>query len=169
MKKVLALVLSVLMIASFSTTAFAAETEDAYAGSGELQITGHVYSSYTISIPATINLSEGTICEVTANDAYIEEGYSLDVCVTNLNESGLITLKHVTNQYASTECSIVRYTDSGEIAQTPYDAPLVSFVASDFPNGTSCVKYFGLEISQWGTPGDYTGTMTYSFSCNPIE
>lgn len=168
MKKVLALVLSVLMIASFSTTAFAAETEDAYAGSGELQVTGHIYSSYTITIPATINIKDTPICEVTVNDAYIEEGYSLDVFATNL-ESGFLSLKHTTNQYASTECYILRYEGDSTINVSSSDEPIVSFTASDFPNGTSCVKYFGLEISQWGTPGDYTGIMKYSFSCNPID
>ncbi len=40
-----------------------------------------------------------------------------------------------------------------------------------FPNqsSTSCVKYFGLEIMNWGTPGDYTEIMKYSFRCNPME
>lgn len=169
MKKVLALVLSVLMIASFSTTAFAAETEDAYAGSGELQVTGHVYSSYNITIPATINIQDTPMCEVAVNDGYIEEGYSLDVYVTNLNDSGLLSLKHITDPYASTDCSVLRYEGDSTVNVTTPNDPIVSFTAADFPSGTSCVKYFGLVISQWGTPGDYTGIMKYSFSCNPID
>lgn len=166
MKKIFALVLSIVMILSCSVTAFA--YEDNYAGSGELEVTGHIYSSYTITIPATINIKDTPICEVTVNDAYIEEGYSLDVFATNL-ESGFLSLKHTTNQYASTECYIIKYEGDSTVTVSSSYEPIVSFTASDFPNGTSCVKYFGLEMSQWGTPGDYTGTMKYSFSCNPID
>lgn len=167
MKKIFALVLSIVMILSCSVTAFA--YEDTYAGSGELEITGHIYSHYNITIPATINIKDTPICEVTVNDGYIEEGYSLDVFVTNLNDSGFLSLKHVTDQYASAECSVLRYEGDSTVNVTTPNEPIVSFTASDFPSGTSCVKYFGLEMSQWGTPGDYTGTMKYSFSCNPIE
>ena len=167
MKKIFALVLSVVMILCCSVTAFA--YEDTYAGSGELEVTGHIYSSYNITIPATINIKDTPICEVTVNDGYIEEGYSLDVFVTNLNDSGFLSLKHVTDQYASAECSVLRYEGDSTVTVTTPNEPIVSFTASDFPSGTSCVKYFGLEMSQWGTPGDYTGIMKYSFSCNPID
>ena len=62
MKKILALCLSVVMLLSLSTTAFAAEMWDESAGSGETEVYAHIYSSYFISIPATtVCLLQSTI------------------------------------------------------------------------------------------------------------
>lgn len=59
MKKIIALCMSIVMLLSLSTTAFAAEYWDESAGSGESQVYAHIYSSYSISIPATIDLRNG--------------------------------------------------------------------------------------------------------------
>ena len=66
MKKILALCLSIVMLLSLSTTVFAAEYWDESAGNGQTEIKAHIYSSYTITIPATIDLSNGEQGEVMA-------------------------------------------------------------------------------------------------------
>ena len=164
MKKVLALVLSVLMIASFSTTAFAAEIWDESAGSGETTITGHIYSSYQISIPATISLDyEFTECPVTISQCNIENGYAVNVYVTNLEDSSIILRRGNDNE--SIRCYL---TNADGYGLSGDNTLLASFQQSDITNGDSTTKYFTMSYDKMGLPGDYSGIMQYSFECSPV-
>ena len=79
------LLLSLTLLASLSTTAFAAEYWDESAGSGKSEVYAHLYSSYTVTIPATIDLRNGEMGAVTVSDANIESGYSVKVYTINKN------------------------------------------------------------------------------------
>lgn len=165
MKKILALCLSIIILLSLSTTAFAAEYWDESAGSGETTITGHIYSSYQITIPATISLDyEFTQCPVTISQSNIENGYAVNVYVTNL-ENGAIRLE-LDNANESIYCHL---TNEDGYGLTGDNTLLVSFQQSDITNGDSTTKYFTLTYDKMGLPGDYSGVMQYSFDCSPIE
>lgn len=165
MKKIFALYLSIIMLLSLSTTAFAAEYWDESAGNGESEVYAHIYSSYSISIPATIDLSNGEQGAVTLSDANIEEGYAVNVYCTNIYENG-IRLQHVKDATSSVVCVI---TDTDNRIQYTSEMPLVTFVQSDFENG-EITKYFGMHLmDNIGKAGEYVGTMQYSFECAPIE
>lgn len=165
MKKILALCLSIIMLLSLSTTAFAAEYWDESAGSGETTITGHIYSSYQITIPATISLDyEFTQCPVTISQSNIENGYAVNVYCTNLVDSTIVL------QREDGADSIRCYLTNEDGYSISNDNPLiVSFVQSDITNGDSVTKYFTATYDKWGLPGDYSGVMQYSFDCSPIE
>lgn len=165
MKKILALCLSIIMVLSLSTTALAAEYWDESAGNGETEVHAHIYSSYSISIPATINLSNGEQGAVTLSDANIEEGYAVNVYCTNIHENG-IRLQHINDATSSVVCVL---TDVDNSIQYTSETPLVTFVQKDFENG-EITKYFGMHImDNIGKAGEYVGTMQYSFECTPIE
>ena len=144
MKKILALCLSFVLLFSLSTTAFAAEWWDESAGSGETTITGHIYSSYQISIPATIALEyEYTQCPVDSS-IVLQRGNGVE--------------------------SIRGYLTNSEGYSVSNDNPLiVSFQQSDITNGDSTTKYFTMTYDKMGLPGDYSGIMQYSFCCEPIS
>ncbi len=162
MKKFFAATLTLILLISSSTTAFAADLGDEYAGSGETEIYAHLYSSYQISIPATIDLRNGEQGAVTISSANLESGYVVNVYCTNLTDGG-IRLYNASNSLNSIICSIVDIYNNCNIADAT--TPIVTFSASEISE-ESLTKYFGLEIMDtWGAAGDYTGTMQYSFSC----
>lgn len=165
MKKILALCLSFVLLFSLSTTAFAAEWWDESAGSGETTVTGHIYSSYEISIPATIALEyEYTQCPVTINQSNIENGYAVNVYVTNLEDSSIILRRGNDNE--SIRCYL---TNEDGYGLTGDNTRLVSFRQSDIINNGSVTKYFTMTYDKMGLPGDYSGIMQYSFCCEPIS
>lgn len=165
MKKILALCLSFVLLLSLSTTAFAAEPWDESAGSGETTITGHIYSSYQISIPATIALEyEYTQCPVTISQCNIENGYAVNVYVTNLEDSSIILRRGNDNE--SIRCYL---TNADGYGLSGDNTRLVSFQQSDIVNGDSVTKYFTMSYDKMGLPGDYSGIMQYSFCCEPVE
>ena len=163
MKKLLAICLSLVILAACAPTAFA--MGDTSAGSGEVQIFAHRYSSYTITMPATINLEATNQGAVTIADANIETGYKVDVFVTNLNLEGAVTLTH-TNGVGTMDVWLRNIeANCGASAETP----LVSFRDTELENYGTATKYFELDYNSYGNAGYYYGTMTYSFSCNPYE
>lgn len=162
MKKLIAIILAMVMTFSVSVTAFAAE--DLSAGSGESEIKTHVYSHYSITIPAVIDLRNGEIGQVTISDAMVEDNYNVKVFVTNTAEFGGIVLTH-SNGTATINCSLLNI-ENNMLANT--DNPLVSFGNADLQQGTS-TKYFDIQADNYGMPGDYSGIMQYSFECTPNE
>lgn len=162
MKKILAICLSIFILANCTTTVFA--TEDPCSGSGEAEVTAHIYSGYLIAIPATINANTGTD-EVTISQAALEDGYKVDVYVTNANSNGGITLTH-TNGVNEILCVFENTTLGTTVSDT---VPLVTFYATELMDTSTATKSFGMELMELGIPGHYSGTMTYSFSCTPSE
>ncbi len=162
MKKLIAVIMAMVLMSSVSVTAFAAE--DFSAGSGETQIMTHVYSHYSITIPATIDLRNGETGQVTVSDANIEDGYSVNVFVSNTEEFGGIRLIHKDGS-SSINCSFLN-TENNMLANS--ENPLVSFANSDIEQGTA-TKQFDIQAETYGTPGDYSGIMQYFFECSPNE
>lgn len=162
MKKLLALCLSLVLLATCTTTAFA--YEDSCAGSGETEILAHLYSTYSISIPATIDLTAGMTGEVTIIDANLESGYKVDVFVTNLNQSGAVTLTHINDSTSKIDCML---TNIEQNMCASSEVPLVTFYDTEFTTSNTATKYFDMQVAPFGLAGQYTGIMTYSFACSP--
>ena len=157
MKKIIALITAIVLIMSVSVTAFA---EDLSAGNGESEIRTHIYSSYNITIPAVIDLANGNTADVQLSNAMLEDGYSINVYVTNTEDFGGIRLMHQ-NGRDSIQCTF-QNTETNMIANT--ENPLVSFQNSDIVE-SSAIKYFEITADSIGIPGNYSGTMQYSFEC----
>lgn len=161
MKKIIAFALVCVMVLGMSTTAFAAEPWDTSAGTGSIDITAHVYSSYQVTIPATINIAtQGEQCEISLSEARIEEGYHVDVFCTNLRENSGYTLA-LTNGASSIDCSF----SNAEGKAVTDTEPLATFAKADITEGLTGSKTFTISAVGFGMPGDYTGTMNYSFGC----
>ena len=157
MKKLLVICLSLILVTSFATPVFA------YSGSGEVEVTAHVYSSYDIYIPATIDAYMGT-AEVKIV-AQLEDNYRVDVFVQNADYDGSIPLTH-TNGVNQVKC-VFKNTERGETVSST--VPLVSFYATEFVDTYEMTKSFEMEVLAVGKPGQYSGTMVYVFDCYPCE
>lgn len=163
MKKIIALCLSAIMLLSLSTTAFAAEYWDESAGNGQTEIKAHIYSSYTITIPATIDLSNGEQGEVKLSNPNLESGYQINVYCTNLVDSA-VRLEKIGVSGESINCYLTSSDGYGVSNDNPL---LVSFRQEDITNMDN-YKYFSINYNKMGMAGDYTGIMEYSFCCEPI-
>ena len=130
-------------------------------GSGETVFNAHVYSSYEITIPETVDVDSTTQVPVSLTSAYIENGYSVKVSADNLSMEGL-KLLNPNYQYSEYYVSFTNL-DTNEIANSE-NGLLVTFNASEIVN-FSATKYFGIAPGQSLMPGDYTGTLQFSFEC----
>lgn len=157
MKKLLALLLSVVFMLSMSVTAFAYEYDDYYS-EGETTLQEYVYSSFNLVIPATIDLSQGN-GEISVTDADFDADYQLEVVVTNLTEDGLIEMTHTTKEGETAYCSLINGTTQEMLNN---DNPLLATIKdTDIVDGAASV-YFSGDIITKASAGTYTGTMTYT-------
>ena len=78
MKKLFALILTVCLLASMSTTAFAANTTG-----GETEISFNVDPTYTVTIPATVSL--GNEITVSAENVRVNKGSQVVVSMEDVN------------------------------------------------------------------------------------
>lgn len=174
MKKLLTLCLTLVLLANCAITVFAAE--DTCAGSGETEIRCHVYSTYSITMPALIDMGAFTesnlgIAEfvedkVTITNANIEPGYRVEVYVTNLDESGTIKMTNIHNPEYTGTC-VLKNMEKDALIDA--DTPLVTFCDTELELSGTLEKHFQIAMQAYSLAGEYTGTMTYSFSCNPYE
>ena len=154
MKKALSILCALATAATMPISAFAAD------GTGETEFTAHVYSRYEITIPATVNADTETQVPVTISEAYIENGYKVTVNAENIDVQGL-RLTNPNNQYAE---YYVQFTnnDTGEMVYE--NVPLVTFNTNEIVNNTA-TKYCGISANPSTMPGNYSGTLQFSFEC----
>lgn len=156
MKRLIIVVAAITLVCAMSLGVYA---NDAYSGTGESTVKAHVDSRYYITIPATIDLSNGEQGQVTISDASLEDGATVKVLLVDNEDPNGITLYHSSGlSYISIPCSISN--ENGELAVG--DTPIASFTNSDLTENTA-TKYFTLTADTFGKPGDYSGTMHYRF------
>ena len=131
MKKILALILAVMMIASLSLTAFAAVDQDSSNKSGATKVFFEVNPTYIVTIPETVSLQmaqNGT--EVTYENDYeitaeagvrLKKGYCIEVAVITDNvmetEEGATLTYEITKDGAALENNVVAVFGTDKEAQ----------------------------------------------------
>ncbi len=165
MKKLIAIIIAVTSLLSIcSVNTFATSS-----GSGSSTISTRIYSSYTISIPATIEVTEYfNSATVSIAEVNIEDGYEINVYISNLETLDMgegIKLTH-TNGTNTIGCTFSS-TENGAMISSS-DMPLVTFSTPEFETSTYS-KNFYIYPETFGKAGLYTGTMNYTFDCTPIQ
>lgn len=167
MKKIIALLLSLVMLLSLTITSSAEEyMVESMEGWGQTEILAHIYSTYTITIPATIDLRESNQSTITISNAVLEDGYEVNVYCTNIDDSinGII-MYNVSNNPNTASCAIL---DENGIRMTA-KTPLATFNQTDITSHTT-TRNFQLElITNDAVAGDYTGIADFHFECTPIQ
>ncbi|MBR7060536.1 MAG: hypothetical protein IKI34_02240 [Eubacterium sp.] len=100
MKKAISILLA-LVIMAIPFSAFAE-------GTGSTEIIEHQYSTYTITIPETINTNEAPNIPITLSNANIEQGYKVVVSALNLSDGAVA----IYNQNDTTITKYVTLIDS---------------------------------------------------------
>lgn len=163
MKKLLSALLA-LIIFAIPTTAFA----ESYSGSGQTEIISHEYSTYTISIPEEIILEESGNIPVTLMNANIESGYKVVVRATNA-AGGVLPLFHIDGSHVEKDINLFNSETGERIDNT--DNIIASFEEETFnieDTYQKTVQFSYSDNNQNLKAGIYSGTLEYSFQCEPI-
>ena len=146
MKKLLAIILAALMIAACSVTAFAADTTT---------VTYEVQPTYTVSIPASVTLSDADVtADVTASDVILESGKKIKVELTSASNTASGSTFNAKNGD-----STVTYTITGDEAIAVGDT-----VATFTANGSKTLTFSAADKSAATVAGSHTETLTFTVS-----
>ena len=119
MKKIIALVLSLVLMLGTATTAFAAN--DYYEGGCDMPVTAYSYGSFYLSIPENVDFtgSMGGDCLLSIGEYDLDLTDSISVSIGNFNSEGAITMTHKSKEGVTTDLYIYkdyqrqeRYSDS---------------------------------------------------------
>ena len=167
MKKVLCMLMCAALLLAMPMTAFAADTP--YSGQGTSTLTYKSYSTCTVSIPETIEVSSvATPIEILVTNPNIETGYCVNIYVTNLNEQDYIPLCHDEfGEMIAIECMFTNLQKQGTVCN---DNPLLasiqgSSILSDVFYGEFAANIMSVDARA----GSYTGTMQYEIRIEPIS
>jgi len=155
MKKIIALALAVMLVAALAAPALAEETQVIYTKS----------STYTVSIPAAVDLSDGAAsASITATAMNLAPKKQLAVTVVSGISEGKVTLTDADDSTVTAE-STVSLTEGGEgIADNAVVAVFRGTDTAVFENGT----LFFSALPEEQQAGTYSGTITFSMAVTEI-
>ena len=146
MKKLLAIIVVALMIAACSVTAFAADTTT---------VTYEVQPTYTVSIPASVTLSDADVtADITASDVVIENGSQITVKLTAASNTDSGSTFNAKNGD-----STVNYTITADSTIAVGDT-----VATFTADGSKTLTFSAADKSATTTAGEHTETLTFTIS-----
>ena len=169
MKKIICILIAMLMVISCVVSVSAAEfNQGGYDNSypedtGEITVTAHQYSRYTISIPETLDTADMNGGDVTVSNASLEDGMSIFVSVTNMESDYTIPVTHKTKDGVTGKIAI-----GGNYGNAQHRNVICKFDGAELErnNGEMTVQVHTNIVGQ-PEAGEYEGVITYSVSCVP--
>lgn len=161
MKKVIALVLSLVLVLSMSVTAFADNLTE-YSASGSATVSLKIYSSCYVTIPETIDVNTGNSWNIEIVSINVLDNEAIKVSVTNLPNTGEIELS---NPNTTKTINFALNDGDGNRLDTN-NTTLALFTPEDLTVEVA-TKSFSGEVTtnlQDMKAGTYSGTMQYSVS-----
>ncbi len=167
MKKVLALVLSLVLMLGTATTAFAAN--EPYQGYADMPVTAYSYGSFYLSIPESVEFTNyvNNSCRIAIGEYDIDTTDSIIVTIGNLNSNGSITMTHNTKEGVTADLWI--YTDY-EMTQYYQGSafPLAEFTYDYLESNEGRDEFeFYAKLDDNAKAGRYTGTIQFYSSIMP--
>ena len=162
MKKIIALVLSLAMVACMSITAFAASEPPQY--QQDMNVTAISYSTFNYSIPETLEVySEYTEFQLSISNCDVAEGYGIEFHMMNGKGNGVLEL---TNTKDETKKADVQFFNANK-ETIPY-GDIAVITSSDIESNNNVKVAYASLLNGDSTPaGTYTGVV--NFSVNLIE
>lgn len=163
MKKILAVITSfALLLCAFPAVAYASDYSE-YVEQGNFEGTTdveyHVYSSYYVTIPTSINsYNNSGVVSVTMDN--IESGYHIEVYITNLNDEGMLPVYSNTGQSGALS---VLY--DGGLRTAFSDGLIGTFYPADYDYSGTASTEISFEKGYTTKAGTYYGTMCFRVEC----
>lgn len=174
MKKILSIVMCTILVVALcigctfnvaATEIYQGGYDEALSGenTGEITVTAHQYSRYNISIPESIDTSDIDGAEIIVSNASLEDGKSIFVSVTNMDDDYTIPVTHKTKSGVTGKIAI-----GGNYGNAQHRNVICKFDGAELEasNGVQSVSIHANIVGQ-PVAGEYEGTITYSVSCVP--
>lgn len=171
MKKIFSVILCMILVVIFSISCtFSVAATEIYQGgydealsgenTGEIAVTAHQYSRYSISIPETLDTND-THGEIIVSNASLEEGKVIFVSVTNMDDDYTIPVTHKTKSGVTGKIAI-----GGNYGNAQHRDIICKFDGAELEqsNGTQSVNIHTNIVGQ-PEAGEYEGTVCYAVSC----
>ena len=157
MKKLFALILAVVMIATMSTTAFAANTEG-----GSTEVKFNVDPTYTVTIPATVELNKVD----TEGVVTYENDYTLTAQAgVRLKKGEYIEVAVLSDfEMTTTEGATLEYTITAEDAAVATGGVVAEF-STDKAEQTATIH---IAANDPDYAGEYKDTVTFTIAVKPV-
>lgn len=157
MRKIIAIILSLAIVATLSVTAFAA-SEPQMNNSQEMTVTAISYSTFVYTIPESLEVTSAkTSFTVGITDYDLADGYSIQFTTYQGNTDKLFTM---TNTADNTKTANLQLFDDTS-AFVDGDV-LATFTKSDLASGTNTkTLYAGFAEGQTIPAGTYTGVVSF--------
>lgn len=163
MKKIIALVLSLVMVACMSLTAFAASEPPQYIQ--DMNVTATSYSTFNYYIPETLEIfSEYTEFQLSVSNADMEAGYGITFYIMNMTANNTIELTSVKDNDKKAE---IRFYDSDKNMIASPDIAVYTSTELDMLYPSPKTLYAGFVDGDNVSAGTYTGIV--NFSVNLVE
>ena len=154
MKKLFALILTVVMLFSLSVTAFAAVDQDSQDPNGAMNVTYTVAPTFTVTIPASVTLGEDAT--ISAENVVVPKGKQVEVSIAEANG-----FKATTPEGAE----LIYTVKNGETAVAEGETVL-AVNPKDGKTGSTTLSFVAPETIQYA--GTYTGTVTFTVAVKDV-
>ena len=154
MKKLLALILAIAMMATLSVTAFAADYDTT--GDKGMNVTYSVNLGYTVTIPTDVTI-DGNSTTISAENVVVEKGKYVSVTLADDND---FTVR--TQQGAE-----LGYTVTANGANVAAGGEILAVNPKDGKTGTATLT-FDIDESDIKYAGTYTGSATFTIAVKDV-
>ena len=154
MKKLLALILAITMMATLSVTAFAADYDTT--GNKGMNVTYSVAPAYTVTIPTDVTI-DGNSTTISAENVVVEKGKYVSVTLADDND---FTVR--TQQGAELD-----YTVTANGANVAAGDEILAVNPTDGEAGSATVT-FAIDESDIQYAGTYTGSATFTIAVKDV-
>ena len=154
MKKLLALILAIALMATLSVTAFAADYDTA--GDKGMTVTYSVDPAYTVTIPTDVTI-DGNSTTISAENVVVEKGKYVSVTLADDND---FTVR--TQQGAE-----LGYTVTANGANVAAGGEILAVNPKDGKTGTATLT-FDIDESDIKYAGTYTGSATFTIAVKDV-
>ncbi len=167
MKKLCTVVLTLILLFSFSATAFAAYiTEDTEPKTGSMKVTYQVAPGYTVTIPENVTLGSDPVM-VKAENVKIDKGSQVVVKLTATSEDD-DTFKIKTSEGAELDYTIKNGETIINVGDTVLAVNSDSTTAETLANGSAELTFALVDGETIQYSGTYKGTVTFTVSVEEV-
>lgn len=166
MKKVIAIILSLVMVCCMSVSAFAA-SEPQY-GYHEMTVSGYSYSTFSYNIPETLELQSTNQNSVTLGiDTFnLDDGYVISFQIMNGIDNHYVQLKNVNDETQTTKISFRDTKNNMLDLVNPVATFTIDELKEDIHTRYIYVDWQPEETLKAGT---YSGVVVFGISAYPAD
>ncbi len=168
MKKIIALIMTICILAGCLSVSASAETNENMPSTAFLSVYYDLHGRYSINIPGSITISENEVVEISAdylllNDTEVVSVYVDDSAFSSNGYFELQSLKDSSKMKCALFASSTESEEGREVTRDENTEPLISYTTN---NGEAkAYLQFTPQVSRDNTSGMYEGQIMFNIIC----